>query len=343
MADLIGQDMIALNIASAYTTLAGSKLLLDLVEQAVGAENFRTIPKKLVTCFDFGITEPGALQHWLSLTNSSIRVAGKIDPEPHSVISSSAFHPKLYAFKADSSKSNILVGSANLTSRGFTVNSEVAWSQRSVPERQVQKTFSMLTRITRKLTHAMLDEYENNYVAQASQSKHPEGTPVPPFTPNGQLQTFREALRRNLVNPSEYTAMWLDTGTFSGGSRSQLELPRGGHQFFSLQFDQYDSTHVLQIGGLDFRSGSLLWSNRPLTWHGNNRMERLNLPTREQGGPNYDHSVVMFRRLDDSSFELIVTPQDSELANAWLAASAQSNSLFFLGTQASTRRVGLIR
>src|SRR3546814_14038983 len=69
---------------------------------------------------------------------------------------------------------------------------------------------------------------------------------------------------------------------------------------------------------------------RRLTWHGNNKMERMNLPTAAQGGFNYADSAVMFRRLTNGSFELIVTPWESDLARSWRQASAQRQTLFCL-------------
>jgi hypothetical protein len=88
------------------------------------------------------------------------------------------------------------------------------------------------------------------------------------------------------------------------------------------------------------RAGAKLWSDRLLTWHGNNRMERLNLPTRSQGGFDYGNSAIMFRRLPDGSFELVVAPWDSDLARAWREASAERQLLFRLGS--TSRMVGLI-
>lgn len=102
--------------------------------------------------------------------------------------------------------------------------------------------------------------------------------------------------------------MWIHADALQGGSQNQLELPRGGHRFFGLDFDQYDHPHNLTIALIRLRRGSQTWSKRRLTWHGNNRMERFNLPTKSQGGPSYADSVVLFRRLPDGSFELVSLP-----------------------------------
>ena len=95
------------------------------------------------------------------------------------------------------------------------------------------------------------------------------------------------------------------------------------------------------IGKPVLRSGPRVWDDRILKWHGHNRMERLNLPTQLQGGFEYLHSAVLFRRLRDGSFELVVAPWDSDMARAWRKASAEKGLLFRLG-KTSNRLVGLI-
>lgn len=341
VADLVSQGTVGLHIASAYTTLAGSRLLLDLLANSIGRCALSAIPKTLITCFDFGITEPHALRFWLDMSNTQVCVAGTLNIEPDSMVPSSAFHPKIYAFENKDDTSNILVGSANLTARGFTVNSEVAWSQCSVPMQQVQNVFKTLTKVTERLTDSMLNDYEKKHEAQTSSDLNPEGTPVSPIQPDDSLRSFREAVESNSVDPTEFSAMWLYVDTLQGGSANQLELPRGGHKFFGFSFSQYDSEVNREIGMPTLRRGRQLWDERSLTWHGGNRMERLYLPTKAQGGPGYADSVIMFRRLEDDSFELIVSSEGSDLANAWMSASQETGNIFSLGDH-TTRLVGLL-
>ena len=156
------------------------------------------------------------------------------------------------------------------------------------------------------------------------------------------LRLFRVAIQTGEINPADYAAMWVHGEALQGGSNNQLELPRGGHRFFGFVFDQYEYPQNLTIGEPVLRSGTRVWNNRRLTWHGNNRMERMNLPTAAQGGFNYADTAVMFRRLTNGSFELIVTPWESDLARSWRQASAQRQTLFRLGRVATNRVVGLL-
>ena len=126
-----------------------------------------------------------------------------------------------------------------------------------------------------------------------------------------------------------------------GGSGNQLELPRGAHTFFKIAFSKYDFPHKITIGNLKLRAGEKEWRDRILSWHGDNMMERINLPTISQGGFSYQNSATMFRRLTNGWFELIIAPWNSDLARAWREASASKNLLFRLGTVGS-RVVGLV-
>ncbi|MDE0331164.1 MAG: phospholipase D family protein [Nitrospinae bacterium] len=342
--DLISQNTTELRVASAYVTCSGSDVLLNAVANSIGDEAFVAIPKMLVTSFDFGLTEPQALQDWLNLENSRVLIAGAQRLEEGSFQPARAFHPKIYAFGKDDNKFSLLVGSANLTGRGFSVNSEAAWAQHDVPAGQIDSAFERTCHETVELSNELLKNYKTLRQVQPPPEVGPEAEPVTPPAAvlEGHLPLFRTEIEAGTIVPTDYDAMWVHGEGLQGGSKNQLELPRGGHKFFGFHFDQYDYPHNLTIDYPILRSGARNWDNRPLTWHGNNRMERLNLPTLAQDGFNYTDSGVMFRRLPDGSFELIVTPWESDLARAWRQASAQRKLLFRLGKGATNRLVGMV-
>ena len=70
----------------------------------------------------FGLTEPEALRYWKGLPNSTVRIAGASLIANGSLTPTRAFHPKIYAFGIRGAHANMLVGSANLTNRGLTIN-----------------------------------------------------------------------------------------------------------------------------------------------------------------------------------------------------------------------------
>lgn len=343
--DLMAPVPIALNVASAYVTRGGSEILLNALLNSTGQAAFDAMPKLLVTSFDFGLTEPEALRRWHALPNTEVRVSGAPRLLQGSLLPARAFHPKLYAFGTDANHCNALVGSANLTSRGFSVNTEAAWAQRDIPHAQMVPALASASYDTVPLTEALLLAYEALRIAQPpppqiQQEAEPVAPPAPPVAAATQL--FRLAIANGAINPANFNAMWVQGEALQGGSRNQLELPRGGHRFFGFAFNQYDFPDNMTIGEPVLRSGARAWTDRLLTWHGNNGMERMNLPTLMQGGFNYADTAVMFRRLADGSFELIVTPWDSDLARSWRQASAQRNTLFRLGAIATNRLVGLL-
>jgi hypothetical protein len=144
-----------------------------------------------------------------------------------------------------------------------------------------------------------------------------------------------------LVDLQAHRGMWIQVDKLSGGAQSQLELPRGAHRFFGFTFDQYSASSKVTIGKLELRNGRKAWNDKLLTWHGNNMMERINLPTVSTGGYTYADSAVLFRRLGGNAYELLVVAWDSDLARSWRQASADTQRLFRFGGS-SKRVVGLL-
>lgn len=346
VADLIPHDAVDMRLASAYMTRSGCNLLLNAAYDAVGRDAFLAIPKLILASFDFGLTEPQALRIWQDMPNTTIRVSGFERLEQRSLTPLRAFHPKLYSFgRSHGLGCNALIGSANLTGRGFSVNTEVASTQWGVPRWEIDSAFATMSSESTLLTDQLLADYE----AVRQYRRPPDGiaqeieaVPQPPAGIDEALPLFRQAIESRAVNLTSFGSMWVQGEALQGGSHNQLELPRGAHSFFGFYFNRYDYPHNVTIGTPMFRSGQKIWTDRPLTWHGNNRMERINLPTINQGGFSYVGTAVMFRRLPGGFFELIVTPWDSDLARSWRIASAQTQCLFRLGAIATSRVVGLI-
>lgn len=343
LVDMIAGGVSDMRIASAYVTLGGVNILQSAVAESVGAAAFAALQKTLITSFDYGITDPQALRHWRTLDNSTILVAGAQRLAQGTLMPHRAYHPKLYAFGKSPETCSALVGSANLTNRGFSVNTEAAWVQNDVPRAVIDSAFDKALFETVPLTDEMLEAYEALRHAQPPPREIAlETQPVAAPVVELELPLFRLAIESGAINPANYTAMWVHGEALQGGSQNQLELPRGGHRFFGFVFDQYDYPHNLTIGEPVLRSGAQVWNDRRLTWHGNNRMERMNLPTARQGGFNYADSAVMFRRLADGTFELFVTNWDSDIAHSWRQASIEREAIFRLGTVATNRMVGLV-
>lgn len=346
LADMMAADVLDVRVASAYVTVGGSELLLGSLEQALGTATFQAVPKLIVSALDFGLTEPAALELWRNLPNAAVRVSGAAQLALGSLQPLRAFHPKLYAFGKPDDLCNAFVGSANLTTRGLSANTEAGWAEIGVARTTMDVAFALVSSGTSELTDELLAAYTTLRHAQPPPPQvELEVQPLPqPPTPVAvaNLQSFRSALENGDVDPSGFSAMWIQGEGFQGGSGNQLELPRGGHRFFGFAFNNYNFPDNTTIGIPSLRSGAKVWNDRRLTWHGNNGMERMNLPTAAQGGYNYANMAVLFRRLPTGQFELVVADWNSDLAKSWREASAASSQLYRLGSAASNRVVGFL-
>lgn len=343
--DLIPRDIARLDVASAYVTTSGCNLLFSAIRDQVGDAAFELMPKVLITSPDYGLTEPQALHLWAGLPNASVYLSGAEMLMRGSMTPHKAFHPKIYSFKRGQAPTcNTLVGSANLTGRGLSVNTEAAWAQWDVPAETVNAALSMTSSEAVLLDEALLTRYQLlRRAAPPPPSIAVELAPLPaPRIVAAEIAPLRTAIESGALEPRNFNAMWVQGEALQGGSQNQLELPRGANRFFGFNFLRYDHPHNLTIGMPVLRSGQRFWRDRPLTWHGNNRMERINLPTANRGGFDYTNKAVMFRRLADDSFELIVVPWNSDLAHSWVEASRSRGTLFRLGAVATNRLVGLL-
>src|SRR5438105_2438567 len=85
----------AFRAAVAYVTREGARRLVDELATRVGP-SWLAIPKTLVTCFDFGTTEPGALEY-LQDNGFEVRIANLgADGAIRIMSNPSSFHPKVY-------------------------------------------------------------------------------------------------------------------------------------------------------------------------------------------------------------------------------------------------------
>jgi HKD family nuclease len=324
----------------AYTTRGGTERLLPELEASIGGA-WPEIPKTLVTSFDFGITEPAALEY-LRDAGFEIRIANLGEGGRLTLIpAASAYHPKAYIFDSDEVLS-ALIGSANLTRRALTVNVEVAYVVERLAEPEaVEEQWDAAFEASVPLTEELLELYRERRPG-ALRRPTPPGEPVPPPLPPapGTLKTFAQAVLDGDVNPQEFAAFWVEAGSMSSsGSHAQLELPRRGNVFFGYAFDDYDDEHHT-LGEPPLLVRGEWFTDRPLTWHGNNRMERINLPTFAQSGLRYPGTAILFRRIE-GGFNLEVRPWDSPEAEAWRDESEAAGHIFRLG-QNSNRVCGLL-
>lgn len=332
--DSVGPDTTAYQVAVAYVTREGARILVNALAEKAG-EDWGKIPKTLVTCFDFGTTEPSALDY-LRSQGFQVRIANLgADCTIRLMSNPSSFHPKVY-LAPTGGVVRAVVGSANLSRRALSVNTE-AIATMELTEQEVASLWGEIITNSVDLTDELLQSYRDARPRQRV-APPPDEPPVPPLAAPGSLPVFRAEVENGSVDPDEHQAFWVDVGGPSGGSGNQLELPRRSQRFFGFHFNDYDDEHHV-IGEVSLTTGAGSWDCR-LTWHGNNRMERINLPTTAKSGLTYAHRIVLFQR-SGASFEITVAAPDSPRAERWRDESAASGTLYRFSA-GSTRLCGLI-
>ncbi|MBX3351678.1 MAG: phospholipase D family protein [Phycisphaeraceae bacterium] len=327
---LADQRIDQLRIAVAYTTLGGSELLMPQWRQRVGDVAWQALPKVLITSVDFGLTDPAALALWAQQPNTRVRLANAHLLAGGHLRPAEAFHPKLYLLDHAGSQSCVM-GSANLSRRALTINTESVARARGVPELMRQADWDHLEAATTPLDDQLLGQYEAlRPQPPAFQADEP---PAPVALAPAAIPAFPDEVDAGRLDPAAFDRFWLEAGSMTtGGSRNILEVPRHANRFFGFNFNNYADQHIV-IGHPVLTLGPRRWNDRQLAWHGApqmNKMERLTLPTAAQGGPLYPNTAVLFRR-HGQEFELEVADWDSAIAVAWRNASVGHGHIFRLG------------
>jgi HKD family nuclease len=329
--DIISPDTNGLRWAVAYSTRKGCDLLVKRIIEQIGKSRWDRMHKAFVTSLDFGLTEPAAIEYLANQTLSQVRIANSYLRTRPGFRPERAFHPKIYLFDRPGIISYV-VGSANLTSSALTSNTEVVLAGEEIPGNfEFNRLWAEVFQAAEPLTDEILTEYKNIWRAPRPRRVTADTTPTEPEIETSGIPVLGDEIARGALHPQDYSHLWVEAGSMSsGGSHNQLELPRGANRFFGFNFTNYGDNHVT-IGYPVLSKKNNSWDNRPLTWHGNNRMERINLPTRAQGGyEDYSHTAVLFRRMANS-FELVVFPWDGDPAIAWRRASNELRNVYRLG------------
>jgi hypothetical protein len=329
--EVVSSETSELRWAVAYATYRGCETLIDRISTKIGSNQWDGIPKRFIVSLDFGITDPSALQYLQDLNNSSVYIANPEVVNRNGFRPIKAFHPKLFLFNSPQNNC-FVVGSANLTESALLTNTEVVMSGNENPDNSSWADVWATTLIDAVLLSPdLLQLYRSRRGRQRYRIIDPDPViPVPVTLPRDNPVLW-SAVAAGFVPPS-YTHFWIQAGSMSsGGSRNQLELPRSANQFFGYGYLDYDDDHVT-IGYPLLTVDDQSWEDRPLTWHGNNRMERINLPTISQGGFRYQGCAVLFRR-HAGGFEIKVSPWDGATALSWRGASESMQTVFRLGSK----------
>lgn len=283
--------------ASAYVTLRGAERLARRVAERIGSDAWESCEKRFVASLDFGLTDPSALKYLADLPNSEMRIAIPSVATCPGFFPGAAYHPKVYHFD-EPKRTGYVVGSANLTESALLRNTEVINTGHDKPAvASWDEIWRELCRDTEPLSAALLADYRAHWRRPQRRKVETDAPPPTPQTTAASSDVFWNAIGSGAITPSACTHFWVQVEKVQGGSGNQVELPRGACRFFApgaaVRYDASQSTIAL----LKLTFASRIWLDRKLTWHGNNRMERVNMPTELEGGQRYENSAVLFRPL----------------------------------------------
>lgn len=177
--DLMRSDVASIRVCSAYLSIGGSYILSDALLRASSRDDAH-VQKTIVCSLDFGITEPEALSFWSARPNCQVLVAGTEGLRRNNLIPRAAFHAKFYLIERPDGSLGSLLGSANLTSRGLTINSEMAWIEHIHPDApSVNAAWGRAIAPAELLTNEILDAYAELRARAARQPILNELEPVP--------------------------------------------------------------------------------------------------------------------------------------------------------------------
>lgn len=276
-----------------------------------------------------GITEPAAVRRLRALPNSSVRLfLGGRTVSLKGIASGPAFHAKVISFSelADDALSCLITSSANLTGAALGAhpsNYEGALALSGAIDPAVEGDFYRWWSTAWGRSIKASDDVVKAYARYRSEFllRNPDAI-------SGLDQP-------GLCGVGDASALWIDAGAMSGGSRNQVEFNRTLASFFG---SPKRKRRILTI-----TFGNNTWSDRPLspktTTFGVD-IWRLSLPTPDQTGIEYAGKILFFRkRLTGRSmnFRLDVADSESRKHKRW---RTQANDLGYLGRTSGNRMFG---
>jgi hypothetical protein len=338
--------------AMAYATFDGST---DFVQAVSRSANWQECEKRWIIGIDFGITQPSALTYLSRLPHSAVRV-----PNAHDVVNRPGFKPRttfhtktIVTFRANI-PNGLWIGSANLTRNALSRGTEMAMAHRwraplAAAEDQVKRKAEASIRALEHLwTHSVpltdcIDTYREKW----------RSTPILRRVPDDDSSRNLPATDGEQVHgvPLELVvtakALWTSPGGVSrnlgpGRPGSQLDLPKGTRAFFG--FLDMGVPRNTKLGSVLLGVPGYREIERTVR-HGNNAMEKVNLPIPGRDAPadGYEDKTLVFLRQDpDDRTGLSRFTLDPVSASGLRALRAQSRGEVLLDLAGSSRTVGLL-
>lgn len=331
-----------LRAAFAYASVGGAQLAAWTI--AGVSDDWDAMEKRWLISFDWGHTDPDALEFLASLPRSNVRVPYADDVLRRNLIPAICFHPKTAIFdrgRTIAPPISILVGSANLTVSGLETGHEHAaaaiWLSGRLSRDAAAQLAAMaeqgrhadrVWRAATPITSSILDQYRRRRrrVRSANEDASARAQSV--------IRNARGAARRFEL-PLDVSAQVASAGSLwveiryvvenrgRGVPGNQIDLQRGTRVFFGFSARSVPRNTLL--GDVVIRHRGHVSTHHMR--FGNNYMDKLNLPIPGAGGPaDYRNTTLLFERRPDGTYELHLGSAGQ--IRTWKARSRRQGTLF---------------
>jgi HKD family nuclease len=333
-----------LRAAFAYASAGGAKLAADTLAEV--AADWRSIEKRWLVSFDWGHTDPEALELLASLEASEVRVPYAQAVLARNLTPATCFHPKTAIFDRTGPNrlpTSLFVGSANLTVSGLETGHEHAAVGIWRTGRLSNDARDQLAGLRQQIAHLddvwgqatpisprLLRDYATRRRRRqpASEDRSLKAQRVSRDT-RGAARRFELPLDVAAVVAAA-DALWIEIhyvvpnrGPHRPGN--QIDTQRGTRVFFG--FSNLPVPRNTILGGV-----TILYGNNRTTHHiryHNNYMDRLSLPIPGEEGPSaYLGTTLLFERQLDGSFRMTVGT--SAQVRSWKARSQRQATRFVM-------------
>ena len=324
-----------IDVAAAYITLSGLKLLLEKMRER-GCADDPQILKRWITSFDYCRTEPIALRTLLRLPGCSVRVHDAETCLNHKAIPKVPFHPKTFLIRSRQFD-QVLTGSGNISRsglrRGFEAGLAIQEERNAEAiDHSARAAIDALLRYFEAtwgagvvLTPRLLARYETIF-----ESEDHLRNPVPTEDDIAPSEASSSTLSsEDLKKLRACRHFWIEAGniTKNRGPKlpgNQLMMKRLSRVFFG--FAPISVRENTLIGTVSIRYDRVTRADCSLTYS-DNKMDKLVLPIPGDGGPqSYDNEILLFKKTGPGSFELSIGAQAD--VRTWKRKSQHIGALF---------------
>lgn len=341
--------------AVAYATAEGCKTLSDLFTRE--SASYRACKKLWLLSFDYGFTQPSALELLRGMPNSEVRIfdGARVIGRPL-LRPIQSYHPKVYTVSDPHKKLfGAVVGSGNLTRGGLSAGVEASSLLLEKPvgpaSREFDGWWNNLWRRSADLSDDLLSKYRLARRSAPTRPSPPGTTRTEVREEPAEAQPAQPVPAPDLADASH---LWFENwrfprdggrsgGNLNGGSRNQADLPLQGspERYFGLDHAGVATDTILGRINLRTPSGDQTW---PDMWvkFSNNQQIRIMLPTEAQGGWDYNETVVILNRTDEPNLYVIEVFPIISPEGEWCQRMSREQSASYQA-RGSARRWGVFK